>query len=1253
MSASTLRGAVFMRIKSLRLVLVILLLMPACSETEQDSHRLINPYQKKSIFNSDWQKQGIGQEEWYYRTTVIDAPANAQALGIAEGHLLHPDLIRWEITKDMLIGWRVNASVVGADHEENPGVKHNYRGAPVVAFAILEHIDLGSEHSDLPWYDRANMRVDWSKNIVDKGISSSKLYTKLSHNVDSSWVGHPNRLRISDKAIDLSIRHPVEVSQASSEDSAVPVIDVRHSFIKKAPSDFEPLPMPDSLNKRMGFFRTNYDGRRLYDQDTGLVFNAINNATIFNIWQQSIDHRGRLIPIEQRTPKAIIYYTNLLHPDNLFAASYRAAQAWDMALREVVFYAQPGKYQSLDQVPTLYVLRPNSCQLDKIKSWFTKLGPEISDQVQVSARLRLTDVEHKLLSVRHIADYSQAQAVEISAKRSLEQICSALEFYTESWPEPFIYQRAGDLRFNLINAVVDNNTTKWSGYGPMFSDPISGETISATANVNLKYIDLKAQKISQQIALLNAKSPGMLAIFSSASVSAEIKTSTQERLLANDFAPNYEPEVRAERIWGPAGSGFSEQEDRLLKSLESKSVPAGLGPALMDPVSLIDDIALGLAVKFAHVSEHERFLKIREAIYLAVLQHELGHNIGLRHNMAGSSDALNYGSRFWFIEQLPADLKAARYLLSDATLVKELDECVADSNQLNLKLSTQDCLQQKNGMYSSIMDYHATALANLQGLGLYDKAALKLAYGHIIEVFPKANLMINDAKIDLKKWLRLNNYRHIPKALLKNYAAINQRNHVKLSWDADGSMLNIPNNAVPYAYCEDASGKQGPTCLSYDFGPDMKSSAAWLKSRYWTQYLLNHGDQVKSVALDIDILDRFSHMMRWFYYYTTNDPDFSSSYAGKDYLQAVAMGLNHFAQVIATPEPGAHVSAPSWSLEQSRSYVDTKDRMSPAKLLVPMADLDECDARTITKSSDQGQLKGRLSYQFVDVPLGLGRPYYSGFEHDLEESHVIYSGSALVKKYALYRLIAPMLSPAISNIDRPDMVGMGWYDIFPDAVIKILSSVINHRYDQLGPLVDEKSHISQRDIINESTLEIINYKDQPSIIPALGEDLSQFALANTIAYLPSAIDQVFCKGCRDDIDFGSELADKVISYTHLSGYTYQSAQSAAIGSDFLLQASQQKDRYLKLKHCIDDENTRNTDPFCMCVSTVERKDYDDWICCEEGTSCNGPRLKPVGSAQCSMADLARRKNQAKDQLDAMVSVIDEFRMLVKKAETSK
>ncbi len=155
------------------------------------------------------------------------------------------------------------------------------------------------------------------------------------------------------------------------------------------------------------------------------------------------------------------------------------------------------------------------------------------------------------------------------------------------------------------------------------------------------------------------------------------------------------------------------------------------------------------------MNKRERFEKIREAVYIAVMLHEVGHNMGLTHNMAGSSDALNYGKQFWEIESLPKELGSALVATKKPELQKAISDCMADAKFIEdtaaasgyvYNYTTQDCLRQAEVMYSSIMDYHASWNADLGGLGAYDKAAIKFGYAQLAEVFPENNLKVDSKK---------------------------------------------------------------------------------------------------------------------------------------------------------------------------------------------------------------------------------------------------------------------------------------------------------------------------------------------------------------------------------------------------------------------------------------------------------------------------------------------------------------------------
>lgn len=116
----------------------------------------------------------------------------------------------------------------------------------------------------------------------------------------------------------------------------------------------------------------------------------------------------------------------------------------------------------------------------------------------------------------------------------------------------------------------------------------------------------------------------------------------------------------------------------------------------------------------------EVFLDIYDRIWSTVAMHEVGHNLGLRHNFASSTDALNFFPEYW-------DLKGS----GDGSSWTPHRLFEVDSDE-------QVRRRMREYQQSSIMEYSSAFNAAFQGVGAYDRAAILYGYGELVEVFDEA-----------------------------------------------------------------------------------------------------------------------------------------------------------------------------------------------------------------------------------------------------------------------------------------------------------------------------------------------------------------------------------------------------------------------------------------------------------------------------------------------------------------------------------
>jgi len=142
-----------------------------------------------------------------------------------------------------------------------------------------------------------------------------------------------------------------------------------------------------------------------------------------------------------------------------------------------------------------------------------------------------------------------------------------------------------------------------------------------------------------------------------------------------------------------------------------------------------------LSVQMARAEKMTDYLRRR--VQYAVIAHEMGHSIGLRHNFVSSSDAYNYRPQYW---QLRTNDKATTTECTAPTT--DGTSCVGPRRFDPVTKNESDNLITMF-MHSSTMEYPGETTQDLLALGGYDFGAARAFYGDVATVF--ANIKASDS----------------------------------------------------------------------------------------------------------------------------------------------------------------------------------------------------------------------------------------------------------------------------------------------------------------------------------------------------------------------------------------------------------------------------------------------------------------------------------------------------------------------------
>jgi hypothetical protein len=276
-----------------------------------------------------------------------------------------------------------------------------------------------------------------------------------------------------------------------------------------------------------------------------------------------------------------------------------------------------------------------------------------------------------------------------------------------------------------------------------------------------------------------------------------------EQLLINN-------EVRvAEKALDPAGTMSRDAMDKSLSPASWASTAAlrreeertrYFAERNMYMADFVDDSLWGLAKELESkgLSPDDFRKEVSRRILRGVLEHEVGHTVGLRHNFSGSADAFNFHDEYYdtrersvilcqedgWCDQLTNQLCAFQGCGQDADCfsgICQAAQCVAPTNADSTVLaptgvcaqpvgdtncttnaqcgSSELCFQgqcqtiieqyvprpfitdnEKAGkrteyQYSTVMDYGAKINSDVQGLGKYDYAAIRYGYAQLVDTY--------------------------------------------------------------------------------------------------------------------------------------------------------------------------------------------------------------------------------------------------------------------------------------------------------------------------------------------------------------------------------------------------------------------------------------------------------------------------------------------------------------------------------------